>query len=506
MGNQANEGNSILKIATDKNKVREIILQASAPLNNGTDEISMADYLVSEGVKDKLCHVNGIGSMVYDGKRWAQDPDGIKADKELQERCKETVSIIRSKLFGFDEKDPNQAEAKKILAARAAAVNAYSGHNKRSALMKTLRPHISRQMSSLDGVPGTLNTPCGFVDLSGNALFDASPAYGFTQVTCAHYDREAHSEVWQHFLLEVMSGDVERAKFLQKLCGYAIAGNPVEDIAVVLYGATTRNGKTTFLNAMQGALGDYARELNPAALAATRTNNAGAPSEEFARLRAVRLVVAQEAPANMLLDAALLKTLTGRDRIIARYLYQQSFEYTPEFVIFLSTNHLPRVNDMTLFSSNRLIVVPFERHFEEHEQDKELAAKLSTPEAQSAILNWCIEGYQTYQREGLRANMPKAVQEAVKEYRQDSDVIGKFLEECTIECRGGKIQASSMYSLYTRWAEENGHSPMTQTRLSIELKQRGLSKGRSSEMRFFADIMPRSDLPWSSGAPYSVTG
>lgn len=111
---------------------------------------------------------------------------------------------------------------------------------------------------------------------------------------------------------------------------------------------------------MQGALGDYARELNPAALAATRTNNAGAPSEEFARLRAVRLVVAQEAPANMLLDAALLKTLTGRDRIIARYLYQQSFEYTPEFVIFLSTNHLPRVNDMTLFSSNRLIVVPFD--------------------------------------------------------------------------------------------------------------------------------------------------
>ena len=114
MGNQVNEGNSILKIATDKNKVREIILQASAPLNNGTDEISMADYLVSEGVKDKLCHVNGIGSMVYDGKRWAQDPDGIKADKELQERCKETVSIIRSKLFGFDEKDPNQAEPKNI--------------------------------------------------------------------------------------------------------------------------------------------------------------------------------------------------------------------------------------------------------------------------------------------------------------------------------------------------------------------------------------------------------
>lgn len=68
MGNQVNEGNSILKIATDKNKVREIILQASAPLNNGTDEISMADYLVSEGVKDKLCHVNGIGS-IHDGQK-----------------------------------------------------------------------------------------------------------------------------------------------------------------------------------------------------------------------------------------------------------------------------------------------------------------------------------------------------------------------------------------------------------------------------------------------------
>lgn len=106
MGNQVNDGASILKIATDKNKVQEIILQASAPLNNGTDEISMADYLVSEGVKGNLCYVNGIGSMFYDGKRWAQDPDGIKADKELQERCKKAVKLIRSKLSEFDEKIP----------------------------------------------------------------------------------------------------------------------------------------------------------------------------------------------------------------------------------------------------------------------------------------------------------------------------------------------------------------------------------------------------------------
>ena len=90
------------------------------------------------------------------------------------------------------------------------------------------------------------------------------------------------------------------------------------------------------------------------------------------------------------LSAALVKTLTGNDTITARFLHENGFEFQPQFKLFINTNHLPQVTDVTLFSSGRVKLIPFERHFSEQERDTGLKKELAKPASLSGILNCCL--------------------------------------------------------------------------------------------------------------------
>ena len=99
------------------------------------------------------------------------------------------------------------------------------------------------------------------------------------------------------------------------------------------------------------------------------------------------MVNISEPDKKMVLSATLVKTLTGNDKITARFLNENSFEFYPQFKFFINTNHLPKVTDVTVFSSGRVKVIPFERHFDERDQDKGLKGRLSQPKNLSGVLN-----------------------------------------------------------------------------------------------------------------------
>lgn len=137
----------------------------------------------------------------------------------------------------------------------------------------------------------------------------------------------------------------------------------------ILYGATSRNGKGTAMETFLKIMGDYGKTSNPDMLAAKfRGGNTGGPSEEVARLVGSRFVNISEPEKKITFNAALVKRMTGNDTINARFLNENSFDFVPVFKIFINTNYLPNVNDMTLFQSGRLKIIPFNRHFEEGEQ------------------------------------------------------------------------------------------------------------------------------------------
>ena len=170
----------------------------------------------------------------------------------------------------------------------------------------------------------------------------------------------------------------------------------------------------------------------------------------------------------------MVKTLTGNDTITARFLHENSFEFRPQFKLFINTNHLPQVTDVTLFTSGRVKLIPFERHFDESERDTGLKKALSTPAALSGILNWCLDGLWLIEETGF--DMPESVKIATDEYRQRSDKMGRFVAESLEADPQGEIRTADAYELYKAWCARNGQFAESMANFKSEMENFGTIK------------------------------
>lgn len=254
-----------------------------------------------------------------------------------------------------------------------------------------------------------------------------------------------------------MDGDEDKARFLQKALGYGLSGDTRHECLFILYGATTRNGKGTLCESVLGVMGDYGCTSRPETISMKQAVSSSSPSEDIARLAGVRFVNISEPGKGLNLDAAKLKTMTGNDTLNARFLHENSFDFKPQFKLYINTNYLPVVNDMTIFKSGRIITIPFERHFDEDEQDRTLKAEFARPENRSAILNWLIEGFRMQQEEGL--GMPDEVRKATESYEADSDKIRCFADDCLEKIDGAEERTADVYRVFQIWCRDNGYHP-----------------------------------------------
>lgn len=316
-------------------------------------------------------------------------------------------------------------------------------------------------MQAFDRNKYFFNCKNGTLDMRTLEFREHRPEDYLTMESGITYNPDADCPRWHSFIKEVMCGDADLADFLQRSLGYALTGDTSQECMFILYGATSRNGKGTAMETFLKIMGDYGKTSNPDMLAAKfRGGNTGGPSEEVARLVDSRFVNISEPEKKITFNAALVKRMTGNDTINARFLNENSFDFVPVFKIFINTNYLPNVNDMTLFQSGRLKIIPFNRHFEEGEQDQGLKGQFAKPENLSGIFNWCLEGYKKFCQRGLE--LPQAVTKATEDYKDDSDRIGQFIEAWLEKEDGSELRTAAAYQLYTKWCEENGYSSENQ--------------------------------------------
>jgi putative DNA primase/helicase len=348
-----------------------------------------------------------------------------------------------------------------------------------------------------DKDPYLLNVENGTIDLKTFTLRQHSPDDFLSKIANATFNESAQCDRWELFINEIMQDDKDKAQFLQKTLGYALTGDTSEECFFLFYGNTTRNGKGTTAETTLHILGDYGRTAQPETIAQKQTPNGGAPSEDVARLKGARFVNMSEPDKGLRLNSALVKSMTGGDTITARFLHQNSFEFRPEYKLFINTNHLPRVNDDSIFASGRVKLIPFERHFPENEQDKGLKAFFRQPENKSGILNWLLAGLRLLKSEGLK--QPQAVRDATAQYRADSDIIGQFISECLIEKPNYNTLLKNVHTAYEAWCKDNGYGVLNSHNLAAELKKKNkkVERGTGNKVYLlnYALISDREDIP-----------
>ena len=395
--------------------------------------------------------------MLYDGKRWVDDTEGLAA--------KADAKSLSDALLVYGSSTGNGDYLK--------AVTALCNIRNRNNMLQDSKDVYYFCNEDLDVDDYLLNVKNGTLDLSKDEpkFMKHNPDMLLSKVCNVNYDPSAECKAWNKFLSEIMTGDKEKIKYLQKIAGLSLTGNTQEETCFILFGSTTRNGKTTFCETIIYLLGDYALTMKPESLAVKQNTDSRQANGDIARLAGCRFCNASEPPKRMLFDTALLKSLLGRDSITARHLHQREFSFIPKFKLVINTNYLPVIADDTVFSSGRINVISFDRHFEPEEQDKHLKERLRQDEELSGILNWCIEGLRLYRLEGLKP--PEAVISATETYRSDSDKIGNFIKECLTKT-GKNSSVKSVYELYTNWCNDNGFGVENKGNFIAELKNKGI--------------------------------
>lgn len=328
-------------------------------------------------------------------------------------------------------------------------------HGYRINILKDAQVYHPISYASFDSNPYIFNCSNGTLHLDTGAFTEHTAADLLTKISPVAYEPSVRSERWDSFISEIMSKDAEKAKFLQKMLGYALSGDTRHECMSILYGASTRNGKGTLCESVLKVFGSYGCTARPETIALKSHNNSGNPSEDIARLAGTRFVNIAEPGKGLILNTAQVKSMTGNDTLNARFLHENSFDFSPQFKLYINTNYLPVVNDITIFTSGRVIIIPFERHFDETEQDKGLKCEFASPEAQSAILNWLILGFTLLHKEGLA--QPDAVVKATKQYQHDSNKTLLFIEDCMEKGPAYEDYTSKVYERYRSWCMENGH-------------------------------------------------
>lgn len=324
----------------------------------------------------------------------------------------------------------------------------------RENILKDARSVYPLHASDFDKKTNLFNVLNGTLDLDTGILRPHIPDDLITKVAGTAYDPSATCDRWIQHINEVTEGDPKLAEYIQKAFGLALDGHNKYECFYILYGPKTRNGKSTTMETVIALMGDYAKSANPDTIAQKRYPSGGNASEDIARLAGVRLVNFAEPDKKMVLSTALVKTLTGNDTITARYLYQNSFEYKPQFLAFINTNHLPAITDRSIFDSDRVKVIPFNHYFTKRQRDPNLKKTLLQPQSLSGILNWMLEGRKLAHAQGIAD--PPAVIEATAQYRHDSDRIAQFIDDSLISTPGVNAKTDDVYEAYKIWCTASG--------------------------------------------------
>jgi putative DNA primase/helicase len=430
---------------------------AAPPRHNRTDLGNARRLVATYGHTIRYCYPWGEW-LIWDGKRWRADRTG--------------------RIYRF---------AKKV--ARLILVEASRAHTKAERKALSRWSHASESKKRIDamialaqsepGIPITpedvdrdhwlLNVANGTIDLRSGAIKRHDPKDLITKLTAVRYDPDATCPLWESTLLLVFDAKLALVDFWQRLCGYVLTGDVSEQVLPIPHGSGA-NGKSTILNTLLALLGeDYSMKAAPDMFLTRRSE---AHPTERADLQGKRLVVAIETGEGRRLNEVFIKEATGGDKIRARRMREDFWEFWPTHKIMLCTNHRPVVKGTDHAIWRRIRLIPFVVRIDDDRADRRMIEKLAAE--LPGILAWCVRGCIAWQRSGLDA--PEDVTKATDGYRAEMDILGSFLTEMCVQGRDYRCRASDLYAEFQAWSERENEAIPPQRTFGMALTERGFER------------------------------
>ncbi len=428
------------------------------------------------------------GWHLWNGVVFKQDELGTVRQKAVETACRVTreadIVLAQAKQESDDDK-------RKGLEEDAKALLAWSLRSQNTRLLDNMqreastRSEVARFVNDFNGEHLLLPVRNGVVDLATGNLLPGQRESHFTKQVPIAYNGTATCPTWHGFLATTFRGDSDLISWLQKLLGYCLTGSTEEQSLFLWYG-TGANGKSTLLDVLLEILGPFGQTAAPGLL--LQRSNEAHPTG-MADLCGARLAVGSEVNHDHHFDEAMVKHLTGSDRVKARKLHRDHFEFVPTHKLVLAVNHLPGISGTDVGIWRRLVVVPFAHQVPESERDPKLPQKLRD-EAQG-ILAWAIAGAKRWLEDGLGSCA--AIDAAKAKYVEEANVLVQFLDDEVDLAPHSSVAKADLYERFRSWCATNGRTTWSQNTFTRRCSDHGLEGGRTAQGRFWRGLRLRRE-------------
>lgn len=408
--------------------------------------------------------------LVWNGTFWERDATGIirrAFSEDLGRRVRADLSEVETnKDLEEEERESLRSRLRKWLSW----VESERGIRDGLRLFASF-PGITIRETDLDARPTLLTLQNGTLDLVSGKLRKPAREDLITRVLPFEFDPHA----WPHRFLEFLEKvqpDPRIREYLQRAAGRCLIRNVERRQLLVFYGVGA-NGKSVFLNAIGSVVEPYLVTADVSTLLEKKFDRI---ENDLARMAPARMVVVRELPAGRRFDESLIKSLTGGDRITARFLRCEYFDYDPGFLMFVSTNHHPILSDSPAMT-DRVVMVPWSVRIPPEEQDRGLAAKLLRE--RPGILNWMLPGYRNWRQSGLVP--PTEVAKFTAMVGEEGAPFSQFVEDVLQrdEAASGRfVPTDWIFAAYGAWAKRAGRIPLDRGWVGRSLGDAGLDAGR----------------------------
>jgi len=400
--------------------------------------------------------------FIWDGCRWKAD-----ATAEIMRRAKHTVRKMLLEAEQIQNSDDREKAMKWILQSES------EFRLKAMVNLAGSEEGIASTVDDFDQSHWLLNVKNGTINLKTGDLLDHDRSNMVTKLAPVEWlGLSANLPLWEQFLDDATDGDKDLQAFLQRAVGYSLTGDASEEVLFFVHGPGAA-GKSTFMEAIRGVLSDYSNTADFETF--LKRSGTGGPRNDIARLAGSRLVASVEVDEGKALAEGLIKSITGGEKVSARFLYKEAFEFLPTFKLWLVANDAPDVKSSDAAMWRRILRVPFDHVVPKYKRDPKLKAQLRDPNvAGPAILAWAVKGCLDWQKNGLQ--IPAAVTRATEEYRAEMNPLSEFMTDyCQLDPTDPNFweSTSSIRSAYGEWREKNGAAYLSDKKLASSLRELG---------------------------------
>ncbi|GGS00826.1 hypothetical protein GCM10008960_29450 [Deinococcus sedimenti] len=446
------------------------------------------------------------GWLAYTGRQWVQgagrkgDGAGDLLAQQLTQKLSGTMKPEVARLFALrgvlapvESRKRDSAAMERAAWRHVKAAKSVEGNGRQKAILEAARPLLMIDHTRFEPRPFVLGFQNGVWD-AGQWREHRREDYMLT-LAPVEYHPDADQSDWLDVLNRMTGGDADLALGLQDVTGYALSGASTHRVLPWAYGPRG-TGKSTYTELLGTLLGDMAASLDTKLFTAD-----GARERLGAAVWGKRAVFCAEA-GNARLDAELLKTLSGGDRLPVRFLFSEGFTATPRHMLLMVANDAPKVEAYDDALKDRVLALPFVHPLHGAGLPDLLGGRrieAARQDPASALCRgftaWAVEGLARFHRTG-RLHRSRASASATAQFWADVDPLQEFWADVGREAFAlNGMKAGELRALYLAWAEQVGVRPYAMKKWGQACAAVGLENvKRAGGLRFWTlknpDLFP----------------